>query len=317
MKKTIKIAGIQMHANKGQFKQNQDQAVKWIKEAVSRGAEMVILPELFSCGYIPNKEIWAYAEKDDDITLTFLKNVARQFGIYLGAGLLEIIHGEYRNTYVMAGPGGDIIGRAEKNNGEAYVFKRGNGLHVIETSFGKIGVGICADNHYTEFVKDISKEDIKLLIMPHASSLPFRESKTVKKEDIGRAKKDMQGFPSLIAKLINVPTVFVNQIGELYEMVGIFGKIMNPTCFSLGGNSRIALPNGRVLSSLENEEGIIIADVDLSYKTIRNDHVPNHQGWVQEGPKLLRRVILPLDIMIGKVYYHIKKPQDGTILSKH
>jgi len=56
------------------------------------------LPELFSCGYIPNKEIWAYAEKDDGITLTFLKSVARQFGIYLGAGLLEIIHGEYRNT---------------------------------------------------------------------------------------------------------------------------------------------------------------------------------------------------------------------------
>lgn len=309
MKKTIKVAGVQMHSYKGKFKANQVRALEWIKKAVDGGAELVFLPELVSCGYIPNKEIWAYAEKGNGETLTFLKEVSQKYNIYLGAGLLEIINGEYRNTYVITGPNGEFVGRAEKNNGEAYVFKRGNGLHVIETSFGKIGIGICADNHYTEFVKEISKQDIQLLIMPHASPIPFKESNSIKKEDVLRARQDMQEFPKLIAKLISVPTVFVNQIGELYKMVGIFGKMLDPDCFKLGGNSSIAMPNGNVLSSLEDEEGIVMSEIDISQTAQYNENVPNHHGWVQEGSGVLRRVILPLDILIGKIYYNLKKPQ--------
>jgi hypothetical protein len=59
-----------------------------VKTAVSH--QLVILPELFACGYVPNPTVWRYGESPDGPTGQWLRATARRLGIYLGAGFAEV-----------------------------------------------------------------------------------------------------------------------------------------------------------------------------------------------------------------------------------
>ena len=54
---TIRVAVVQVESRPGQIAANQAQALPFIETAVSQGAQLVILPELFACGYIPNSTV--------------------------------------------------------------------------------------------------------------------------------------------------------------------------------------------------------------------------------------------------------------------
>jgi predicted amidohydrolase len=56
---TIRLAAIQASALPGQIAANLKHAEGLIEQAAGQGATVVVLPELFSCGYVPNREIWA------------------------------------------------------------------------------------------------------------------------------------------------------------------------------------------------------------------------------------------------------------------
>lgn len=89
-------------------------------------------------------------------------------GIWLGAGLVETDGRDFFNVFILCGPDGNIAGTARKDNAEAFCFKRGLGIHVIETTIGRIGVGICADNHFASLIALLQAEAVDLILMPHA-----------------------------------------------------------------------------------------------------------------------------------------------------
>ena len=305
VKREIIIAAIQMESIHGEIKKNQARATILIEQAARDGAELIILPELFSCGYIPNSNIWKYGEANNSNTVKWLQETSRRLGIYLGAGLIEILENDYINTFVITNPKGDIEGRAQKNNAESYCFKRGKGEHIIHSSLGKIGVGICADNHYSSFIKQIQEDNIDLLLMPHATPSPFKTSKTVTDDDIKKAEEGIKGFPSLVTSLLGVPTVFVNQIGKIATISGVLGKIINPDVFRLQGYSRIIDSDGALKAELADKEGIALAKVVLDPSCKKNNEIPDYYGWIHSGSRIVRKGLTPLDILIGSAYYKI------------
>ena len=303
----IKIAGIQMHSKSGAIAENQLKAQLLIEEAATQGANMVFLPELFSCGYMPSKEIWQYAESVNGKTARFISSLAMKHGIYIGAGLIEKSEGHYWNSYIVSSPQGAIEGRAVKEHAEAYVFKTGRGKHIIKTAAATIGIGICADNHYTSFIKKMRNENIDLMVMPHASPMPYRISQGVSAQDIEKSISDAEGFAPLVTQLLGIPAIYINQTGELYPMTGILGKMITGDSFHLGGRSGISQKDGKIISSLEQEEGIVIGSVELSDGLKPAMEIPDYNGWIQEGSKILRNFIIPLDIAAGKLYYNMKR----------
>lgn len=134
---------------------------------------MVLFPELSAFGYVPNYGLWDALLANDIDIVRWMKARSQSYGVYLGMGLAELIAGEIRNTYVITDPDGRFIGRAEKSHAESYVFKMGDGVHVLELGGLRIGVAICADNHFTDTLTTIRREKVSLLIMPHACLRPI------------------------------------------------------------------------------------------------------------------------------------------------
>lgn len=320
IKHELAVAAIQTESVPGTVRENLSRATGHVEQAARDGAELVVLPELFSCGYIPNAGIWNYGEAGESVTLNWLRETAGRLGIHLGVGLLEIIGGDYVNTFVIAGPSGEIAGRAQKDSAESYCFKRGLGAHIIELPFGRIGVGICADNHYTKFIEQMRQSGIDLLLMPHASPTPAKAAKAVSAGDVARAQKESRGFAALVAGLLKVPTVFVNPLGRMAPMAGLLGKLMDPDVFRLQGGSAIVDSGGVVKAALEDREGIAMAKVALGPSGREYGAVPNFDGWIHPGSALVRKVIIPLDTFFGALLYRLSPRRRRTmrrILARH
>ncbi len=305
MKDKIKIVAIQVNQNLASRDTLFLKTGNLIKEAVKAGAELIVLPELFSTGYIPNYNLWKRILVEGKHGLNWLKTTSKEYGVYIGMGHVEMINGEVFNTYVLSSPQGEIEGRGIKENGEAYIFKRGSGNHLIHSGLGLISVGICADNHSCNIIAQIQDEKPVLHLMPHAWATPLGTNKMIKESDFERIRKDLNEFPVTIAKALGVPSVFVNQLGDMPQMKGILGRLMSPKKFKLQGHSKIIDSNGNILAEMKNEEGFILAEVELKTAT-RKNKIPNYNGWTHEGSKLLRKIIIPLDLFFGKRKYERK-----------
>lgn len=290
-RRKISLAGIQHLSQPGLVEENLRNAEVLIEKAAAQGADLIALPELLAAGYIPNPSVWDHAETEEGPTLSWLKRTAAKFGVHLAGGAVIREEGEIYNRYYMAAPDGEITGCAQKKNGEAYCFRRGEGSHLINTSLGRIGVGICADTHFTGFIEEMRTLDIDLLLMPHA--WPSREC------DDGVLGE----FAQLVARLLGVPVLFVNSVGRMEKMKGLVGMLMKPPLFSLRGQSCIVDGAGTLLDGLDEKPGVVSRVLTLGKCRNNLPEIPDHSGMIQPGSRILRKGIFPVDIALGQRYY--------------
>ena len=59
---TIRLAAVQARSLPGQIEANLERAARLVELAVGQGAALVVLPELCTCGYVPNRASLAAAE---------------------------------------------------------------------------------------------------------------------------------------------------------------------------------------------------------------------------------------------------------------
>ena len=304
---TLHVAAIQLESQPGQIAANHAHALPFIETAVAQGAQLVILPELFACGYIPNPSIWQYGETLAGPTVAWLRETSRRLGIYLGAGFLEAAGADFFNSFALTDPEGKLLGCARKTKSEVYCFKYGAGQHVIECDLGALGVGICADNHISSFPALMARNHIDLLLMPHGSPMPYRTSKVITEADIEQIQEKTLSIPTLYAQALGVPAIFCNAVGALQPMTGLLGKFMTPANFRLRGFSRIVDSDGALLGALGEEEGVLVREVTLDPARKRYIAPPDHDGWLHEGSAMTRKVIAPLDIAIGRAFYALSR----------
>lgn len=301
--RTLRIAAIQSESKHGLIKANHGHVLPLIEKAVQLGAQLVVLPELFSTGYIANEAIWNSAEPKDGPTIAWLKQTSKKFGIYLGAGLLETDGKDFLNIFVLCDPDGREAGRVSKIEAESYVFKRTSGNHVIETALGKIGVGICADNQMVTFIKQMAESSVDLMLMPHGWPTPCKTNQQVSEQDIQDHRERTQQLVHLYAERLGVPAVFVNGVGPMGRMTGLLGKFLDPEVFRLEGRSRIVDSDGHVAGELGSEEGVLIADVSLDPARKHFSEPKSYDGWLIPGNAFSRKVMIPFDIWFGQLWY--------------
>jgi len=303
----LKVAAIQTRSTPGDVEANIRQATLLVERAAAQGARVVVLPELFSCGYQPSKHVWAAAEPREGPTARWLMSLGRRLDIYVGAGSVESDGADIFNVFVLANPRGEIAGRAYKANAEANVFERGRREHVIETPIGRIGIGICADNQFASHLQLMHEREVDIILMPHAWPTPFRAAGVVSEADVAGQQRRLIELPLLYARSLGVPVVFVNQIGPLLRVGGILGRLMAPDTWRLRGQSRIVNSDGSLLAALDDQEGVLVATVCLDPASKRYEEPQTYGGWLQPGPTLVRKVIIPLDTIIGRLSYEISR----------
>lgn len=303
----LTAAAIQMISQDGNIKENLDRAETFLKQAAEKGATLIVFPEFMPLGYRLTRELWDFAESMDGNTVTWLKRVAKQYGVYVGTSFLERAGNRYYNTFALTEPGGTIAGCVRKRNPsiwEAYFFQGYRGKQYIDTPLGRIGVGICFDNHTYEVGRQIAESNVDIMLMPHSYCIPTSTNKMVSREDLER----LSGLPSSVARLYNqlfgIPVILVNKSGA-WDSPLPTNLIPKMDGYAFSGRSCVICADGTIAAELDAEEGIALAEVQLNPAAKKQGVVPKYSRYLYPGPA--GREITRVLECFGKISYFIHR----------
>ncbi len=242
--------------------ENLEKAVWRIREAASRGAHIVCLPELFRSQYFcreENAELFALAETIPGPSTERLGAVARDLRITVIASLFERrAPGLYHNTAVILNETGDIAGMYRKMHipddplyYEKFYFTPGDlGFLNFDSARGRFGVLICWDQWYPEGARLTAIQGANILFYPTAIGWHPSE-----KEQYGAAQLDAWRTIQRAHAIANgVYVAAVNRTG--FEGPADQG-------IEFWGSSFICDPFGQMLTEgPTNAEQILIAECD-------------------------------------------------------
>lgn len=289
MVNVIKVAAVQHYSQPGKREENLKNASEGLFIAKRRGAQLAVLPELFSIGYGANSSIFQLGETPHGPTITWLQEAAKRHSMYIGGGAAVYDEGHLYNRYYLVNPHGEICGFAQKDRAESYCFQRNRGIHIIPTDQGNIAVLICADGHFVSILEELKKHSFDLLLLPHGWPTPKRF-------------RDESLLTAMLARYFGVPAVYVNGLGQIAPMEGLLGKLLKPSEFALRGRSEICDCRGETLQRSESMPDVLISEIETG-RIPSEKSLPDYDGWVLPGNSFLRRMIIPWDIIRGKKKY--------------
>lgn len=318
--RTVKIAMIQLKNHYEDQAVGYSEASSMITQAASCGIELAILPELSGCGYIPNQSVWQFAEPADGKTAQWACKLSEQLGIYIGTGFIETNGKDFYNSYLLSSPQGRICGIIHKEDAEACCFNRSKGDTYIDTDIGRIGIGICADNHYLERLYRMKDANIDMMLMPHASPAPYKTSAQISEKDLALFQQQPYIVAAAYSKYLRVPTIFVNAVGAFPKFSSGFGVKNFNENFRLMGGSLITSAEGEILVKMGSSEGYETSVVTLD-STSEAPVIPSvyHGKWLHPGNALYRYLIMPRLIREGIRSYkkdhvtYMKTHQKGQV----
>ena len=151
-----------------------------IRQAASRGAQIVCLQELFLTPYFCKREetaLFDLAEAVPGKTTDSLGALAKELGVVIIASLFEKRGpGLYHNTAAIIDADGSYLGKYRKMHipedpgfNEKFYFTPGDlGYRVWDTKFGRIGVLVCWDQWYPEAARLAALGGAEILFYPTA-----------------------------------------------------------------------------------------------------------------------------------------------------
>lgn len=241
---------------------NLERAIAGIKEAASKGAEIVCLPELFRSQYFcreENPDTFSLAESIPGPSTEALSAVAKSLQVSIVASLFEKrAQGLYHNTAAIIDADGSLLGIYRKMHipddplyYEKYYFTPGDlGFQNFETRFSRIGVLVCWDQWYPEGARITSMQGANVLFYPTAIGWHPYE-----KKEFGAAQLDAWRTIQRAHAIAN--GVFVAAVNR----TGFEGPADNGLEF--WGNSFVADPFGRVIAQgNDHEETVVVVECD-------------------------------------------------------
>ena len=270
-----------------------DERKAYIEGLIARlpSPELVVLPELALCGFIPNQYIWDYADNRGKDTTEWALRMAIKYNTYIGVGYADRENKDFYNRYMIAGPKG-VCGIATQNEGVSAVFKRGEFKNTVVTPFGKVGVAIGYDIRRQLFYESVKDEAITMILVPSAS--PDDPNKPEQEHKLN----DLRA--SLYNSAFDVPVVYVNSTGALDEYPGRVGERMKKNGYRLNGMSRIYFENAQPIETDVPEA--IGAELPVHSKRRVKD-IPFYGGYLTPGHSLYRAVTVKTDTMWAIKYY--------------
>lgn len=251
MDKSFKMALCQMKVVDNRD-ENVKKAVKLVNKSAGKGADLVVLPEMFNCPY-DNSKFPEYAEEPSaSQSLKDLSHAVRDNQIHLVAGSIpESNNGKIFNTSFVFNPQGEIIGSHRKihlfdiDMPNAITFQESNTLApgdeitIIETDLARIGVAICYDIRFPELIRLMALEGVELLVVPGAFNMTTGPAHW--KALIRSRAVDNQMFLAAVSPARDEESTYVAY-----------------------GHSMVVDPWGDVLGEAGSGEEIVYADVHLN-----------------------------------------------------
>lgn len=257
----IKIAAIQMSTVADKM-ENVRTVKTYLEKIKDENPDFVILPEMFCCPY-QTENFPIYAEKEGGPIWQQLSGYAKQYGIYLIGGSMpeKDAEGNVYNTSYIFDREGKQIGKHRKvhlfdidvKGGQTFkesdTLTAGDSDTVFDTEFGKIGVMLCFDIRFPELSRMMVNDGAKVIFVPAAFNMTT-----------GPAHWEL----SFRTRALD------NQI----YMVGCAPARDVSAGYISWGHSIVTDPWGRVTGMLDENEGILLAELDMDYEEQVREELP-------------------------------------------
>ncbi len=257
----MKIALIQQHATKD-YDENLKRGIDSFHQAARSGAKLIAFAELAFSRFLPQipstQESLAKAEPIPGPTTEQFSTLAREYSVVVVLNLFERdgdrnydaspvidadgkLLGVTRMVHIMEGPGFHEKG---------YYAPGENIDFVYNTKIGRVGVAICYDRHFPEYMRCLGLKGAEIVVIPQAGALGEWT------EGIFEAELQVAAFQN------GYYAALVNRVGK--EEVIHFA-----------GESFVADPDGRVIAQAPKEKDhILYADCD--FQQVLQSHAKKH-----------------------------------------
>jgi predicted amidohydrolase len=245
----MRVALAQLDARLGDVQANLARAQKVLAEARSRGADLVVFPELFLSGYAlrsldRSRETALGAEEvaatlaDGPATVVGFHEPGANSAAYVDGGHLRHLH---RKLY--------LVDYAPFHEDE--LFTSGSELRAFDTPLGRLAILICNDAWQPVVPFLAARDGARVLLVPSCSSTAVPEA-----EEYWRELTRFQ------ARMLQCFVVFVNRVGS-------------EAGFTYWGGSHAVGPSGELLAEAPRfEEAIVFADLHLEHVDARRRELP-------------------------------------------
>ncbi|MFI6702194.1 carbon-nitrogen family hydrolase [Streptomyces sp. NPDC050509] len=139
-----------------------------------RGADLVVLPELWPVGAFAYESFAAAAEPVDGPTFAAISGAARDAGVWLHAGSVveAAASGELFNTSLVLSPAGELVRTYRKihrfgfDRGEATLMDAGGELVTVRLPETTLGLATCYDLRFPELFRGLIDAGAEVLVVP-------------------------------------------------------------------------------------------------------------------------------------------------------
>lgn len=244
----VKVSVIQMDCVVGDVEANLEKIERYVELASSQGANFVIFPELGTTGYFVGDRLQELAETVPGPTTERLGEMARRNNLYLLGGMIEEgEEGTLHNSLVMLSPNGELVASYHKCHMfsvEKQFFTPGDEGVVVDTEFGRVGLTVCYDLVFPEYVRGLVLQGAQLIL--NGTDWITDEWQS----GLGWSGEVTSHMAATRALENGIHLAMANRVG--YE-----------EGWRSLGHSCICAPSGTFLARIEDGEGIATATVQL------------------------------------------------------
>ncbi|XP_050127232.1 omega-amidase, chloroplastic-like [Malus sylvestris] len=245
---------------------NISHARKAIEDAAAKGAQLVVLPEIWNGPY-SNDSFPVYAEDidaggDASPSTAMLSEVAQRLKITIvGGSVAERSGDRLYNTSCVFNTDGKLLAKHRKIHLfdidipgkitfiESKTLTAGQTPTIVDTEVGRIGIGICYDIRFQELAMIYAARGAHLICYPGAFNMT---TGPLHWELLQRARAtDNQLYVATCSPARDAGAGYV-----------------------AWGHSTLVGPFGEVMATTEHEESIIIAEIDYSVIELRRTNLP-------------------------------------------
>jgi predicted amidohydrolase len=240
---------------------NLDRAAQFVVEARSRGAQLLVLPELFTTGYLEHSRLHDCAEELSGHTVCTLRMLSRDHSMHLACGFAERRGGHVYNSLAFCTPAGNVAVYRKRHLifWEHYYFRPGDKPLIVETTLGRIGFAICADMLYGPVWEEYQQK-IDLAVICSAWPIACANSTRRVAWLLTPSRRLAQEIPVKVSSQLSIPTVFSNHVGPCRLRVPMMGS---ESAAQFPGHAVVCDGDVGKLSSDVNGEGLAVASVSL------------------------------------------------------
>jgi N-carbamoylputrescine amidase len=237
---------------------NQKKGIAAVRKAAEQGAQIICFAELAFEPFYPQNEAsnnnLELAEKVPGPTTEKFSSLAKELAVVIILNLFEKDGNRTYDTSPVINCDGHLMGKTRMIHitdytcfhEKGYYSPGDQGVPVYDTAFGKIGISICYDRHFPEYMRTLALNGAEIVFAPQAGA-------------VGEWPEGLYEAEMRVASFQNgYFSALCNRVGEEPKL-------------TFAGESFVCDPSGKVIARAgQGTEEILYCDCDL--RQIKESH---------------------------------------------